>query len=456
MIEAVRNNVQAMLPPTQHAARPANLSLHFNRLCRAIDEQGEVQNKQNTVSALVNGYSSEAMQLYRLALNQWRRTMEDAPDSLCFSMKTTSPLVVGKGDQNVHEFGITLQLPWATPVIPGSAVKGVLSTFAHEQGDENWNKACLAGFSGEHAQLMFGGVDGNQKSSAGCLDFMDAWWVPQPHGNERNKPFIQDIITVHNRSYYQERANAFPNGTEDPLPNEFVVVRPDTEFLFVIRGPLAWCELAREMLKDAAREYGFGAKTRVGYGRLAYRKTLAEIAEAMPDMNDTELMGVFRANSTNAELAKAFCAQAEARACTKELEPLFRKFRPFHLFRLALEQGTLTVWKDVRNIYNDFKGALDLDQIDTKDPDVQAIYTLCVPLAENLPDDAWLWRFAPTADDLIAGKDINSIEQVLQDYISSSHFPAAAFREAIQNREDLDEVSKDLLLDIIDDLEESP
>ncbi len=337
MIQAVRDSIFSLLSFSHTVATPANLSLLFNRLCQGIDEdkKDKSESKENTLNALLNGYSEESFSLYKAAFERWKRiveTMAQEKDALCFEMEVRAPLVVGKGDQNVHEFGITLQPTWGTPVIPGAAIKGVLSSFAHEKGDGHWQKDCQSSFKGEYALIMFGGTNQKGEASAGCLDFLDAWWVPTGR-----TPFGKDIITVHNRDYHQGK-DVFPDGTCDPIPNKFVVIQPGQKFLFTICGDLSWRKLAKEILKDATREKkGFGAKTRLGYGRLSYLETTEDIVASLPDSSDQELKQRFRYNRENDSVMEKLKALLATRECNQDTLEMFTALLPEKslMFRLT-------------------------------------------------------------------------------------------------------------------------
>lgn len=181
MIKAVRKDIEKYLPGNSRD----NLSLLFNRLCPVIDDPREKEQEHKAANQVLvhleSGYSKAALELYKYAFNQWRWDMDAVPDVLSFFMVTTAPLVIGVGEQNVHEFGLILQAPWATPVIPGTAVKGLLSSYAHEHGGKEWHKGSMATrnnglspISGENSLNLFGGVGQNDKTFAGLVDFFSA------------------------------------------------------------------------------------------------------------------------------------------------------------------------------------------------------------------------------------------------------------------------------------------
>ncbi|PIE72264.1 MAG: type III-B CRISPR module RAMP protein Cmr6 [Deltaproteobacteria bacterium] len=442
MIPAVRNSIRSLFPNPHALANPNNPSLLFNRLCRGIDEQGETENKNNTIDALANGYPTEGFQLYTTAFKRWKETMAQDKDALCFEMEVRSPLVVGKGDQNVHEFGITLQAPWGTPVIPGAAIKGVLSSFAHEKGDNLWQKKPLSSFKGKYALIMFGGTNQNGEASAGCLDFMDAWWIPTG-----SKPFGRDITTVHNRDYRRGK-DVFPDGTCDPLPNSFIVIQPGQKFLFTIRGTASWCKLAKEMLKSAAKEHGFGAKTRLGYGRMIYLPTVNELRQDIPEMSDSELATIFTTHGSNSALDDIFRDAAKRRSYDKNLEPLFKKYRPALVMLQRLRDTPPQRLRDIRNVYQEIRERFKDNPIDTADPDVQDIYGFCQKFPDELarmPPDAWVWRFTPSAEDLLKGKNADEAQKIIANYTWASP-PLGDFRDVIEKQFAADEDSKEILL----------
>jgi len=405
MIQAVRDDLKALLP----SGPRDNLSLLFNRLCLKIDEGKETGAKDDALGNLVRGYSEKTYKLYSHAFRSWQRDLENDPAVVSFTMITSAPLVVGVGEQNVHEFGITLQTPWATPVIPGSAVKGVASTFAHSSGGGDWHKGILAdsknglsAVSGKHALSLFGGLDEGDIAFAGLVDFFPAWWMPTS-----KSPFMEDIINVHNRNYYQ--GGAWPDGTDSPVPNKFIVIKPGESFLFALRGPADWAELSKKILQQAAEHQGFGAKTRLGYGRLMYCKSDTELCADIPGFSNQELAVFFAKHHNNRNMIPALKQEVETRDYAPELKKLFRQFQPVTCFLADLKEIAKPDWKNIKNMYDSqYKKSLKSIELDPGQSDVREVYKFCrnyVP--DPMPD--WLKRFAPTAMDFLAGKNADEI-----------------------------------------------
>ena len=434
MISSIRKDLEDLLPGSSSALRMDNLSLYFNRLCRGIDEpsQREVQAKHATLDALLLGYSNESHDLYRHAFEEWKQFVSTLPDTLCFEMETAGPMVVGKGDQNVHEFGMTLQLPWGMPVIPGSAIKGVMSTFVSDRGDELWHKAFTGSFKGKYALIMFGGTDEEGRSFAGCLDLLDAWWVPRG-----KSPFKEDIINVHYQHYYRGQdyrdQECWPHGMENPVPNKFLVLKPGERFLFVIRGVDSLRGLAKNILIQAAGEYGFGSKTRVGYGRMKYVKTEKELRKEISGLSDEELIQLFKEGRVLDVLEQ----EVRRRSYNETLRPLFMKFRPARVLLAELEQRNPKNLQEAGTIRKQFRHQLPNAKINRSDPDIQRIFEYCYPLlgGQGL-DNTWLNALAPTAEDYLQGKDSQKIQDLITEY-DASWPPLYSFKETLENLEGL-------------------
>ncbi len=464
MIESIRQDLASL---NQNNNDRSNLSLLFNRLCLHIDEPAEKESgaKEQTLESLIHGYKAPGyLKLYKYALKKWRQKMEKSDDVICFEMKTISPMVIGKRDQNVHEFGMTLQLPWGTPVIPGSAVKGVASAFAHQTGGEHWYKkqsnkrqspedAIAAASAGKHSLVMFGGITADNDEYAGCLDFFDAWWVPSGNHTSAASPFCKDIINSHYSVYYQDGKTA-PHGMENPIPNPFAVIKPGEKFLFAIKGPQTWGKLAKNILVKAAADFGFGAKTGLGYGRLKYIKTPAEIAREIPHLSDQELAELFSKNNQDEHLNDAFKTEAYKRSYDTILKAMFKRYRPVCCFHHDLFKRKPEKWSEIRNIHEQHKKALNnADDIDPNEPLSQEIFDYCYPRVPRGTVPLWLERFAISAVDFIAGKTGDQILTMLEkEYPARTWPPINDLKSAIQASPSLSADDKELLTLHLEDI----
>jgi CRISPR/Cas system CMR subunit Cmr6 (Cas7 group RAMP superfamily) len=192
---------------------------------------------------------------YTGAFRRWqRRSPPGETGRRVLRVSTASPLAIGLGEPVPGENGLSTLSPYGVPVIPGSALKGVVRAYAEARfpSESPWG----AGGSELGTLLGVGGADGE----AGAVDFLDGWIEPG------GAPFVDDVITAHHARYYQSEGNTAPEGFDGPNPVHFAAVRG--KFRLVLEGPDDWLVPAVELVLAALAEQGVGAKTRAGYGRL--------------------------------------------------------------------------------------------------------------------------------------------------------------------------------------------
>lgn len=236
---------------------------------------------------------------YPHAFARWRSSF-GAPGDRCVEVELASRLLVGHGNTSATDVGLTVHHTWGVPLLPGSALKGLLAHYVDaaygpdradlppwDQSEAELERAGFQGVTwrgrriargpGEVYRALFGSPDAEQDAamrergleagaSAGLVAFYDALYVPDsaPDG----KPFAADVLTVHQKEYYDTSGGTWPNDYDSPNPVAFLTVRPGTRLLLVLTGPAAWTELAERLLFDALAEWGVGGKTSAGYGRL--------------------------------------------------------------------------------------------------------------------------------------------------------------------------------------------
>lgn len=232
---------------------------------------------------------------YPVAFRRWERALR-ASGALVFVAQAKSRLLVGHGNPAPTEVGLTLHRTWGVPMIPGSALKGLLAhyvrvtygpaeeTAAHPRDPQHrepdraafqgviWDGKRLVQGPGDVYRRIFGApdVDGSNPLELGArrgkVVFEDALWVP----DQDTIPLARDILTVHQKSYY--RSATLPNDYDEPQPITFLSVRPGAHFLIALSGPPDEKPLllrAQRYLEEALEEWGIGGKTAAGYGRLA-------------------------------------------------------------------------------------------------------------------------------------------------------------------------------------------
>lgn len=282
MIEARRKSVARLLAK-KDAPPCENLGQLFYRLPEVVRRHGEDADadhemRDKVFRSLAGQAPPPMREAYGTAYERWLRLVtRPGSDFEAIEMRTTKPLACGFGIASAFEFGLSLHPLWGLPYIPGSSIKGLVSSYAHHEGDEGWRRAHLAecDADGANALAMFGGLDDRGNHRAGLVSFFDALWVPGIRPKlQSDLPFKEpeeggpalDILTPHYGKYYIG-AKRPPDGQDNPVPFQFLVVPQGIAFLFVLRGPQGWRRLARAILTEALSTCGIGAKTRAGFGR---------------------------------------------------------------------------------------------------------------------------------------------------------------------------------------------
>lgn len=226
-------------------------------------------------------------------------------DTLCREVTFASRLLVGHGHASPTEVGLTVHQTWGVPVIPGSALKGILSHYLEtvygpeiDSDDPNkipdhpmdpsfseetksrarfqgpvWKGSRVAHGPGIIHRALFGAPAAESDKdfpeageTQGCVVFHDALYVPNSVSNDQ--PYVPDTLTVHQSLYYRGEGATLPNDYDDPNPVQFLTVRPGTRLLLALSGPKAWTDFAMAHLVDALTDWGVGGKTSAGYGRI--------------------------------------------------------------------------------------------------------------------------------------------------------------------------------------------
>jgi CRISPR-associated protein Cmr6 len=209
-----------------------------------------------------------------------------------------SRLLIGHGNSSATDVGLTVHHTWGVPVIPGTALKGLLAHYVAAvygpDGDDAsaeparqryrgvvWQGRRIKRGPGEVSRALFGAPEADDDAAvrlagqpagaaAGLVTFHDALYVP-----DSDPPFAIDVLTVHQKSYYDahhapgHRQGPWPTDYDSPNPVSFLTVRPGVRLLLALSGPPDWTALAEHLLLKALGQWGVGAKTSAGYGRLA-------------------------------------------------------------------------------------------------------------------------------------------------------------------------------------------
>lgn len=170
-------------------------------------------------------------------------------------------LATGLGLSHPVENGMTWHHTLGVPYLPGSAVKGIIRTWAEQWADTTH----------KDINRIFGPRD-KEKDKAdetaktvGTVNFFDA--LPtQP------VQLASDIMTPHYQKYYSG-AGEPPGDWSNPNPIPFLTVEAEQTFLFAIAPRKAEnaadLGIVLQWLDEALGMIGAGAKTATGYGRFS-------------------------------------------------------------------------------------------------------------------------------------------------------------------------------------------
>lgn len=238
----------------------AHPGLWFDKFLSSQANEGETQPKTDLVREVAG---IPAPELYKAFYTRWKSQLQTSGASVREAI-ALSRLSVGLGSESVIETSISFHRTYGVPVIPGSALKGLASAYAHQQldGDE-WRKATTDTPQGAAHRTVFGSSADND-AEAGFVTFFDALWIPGS-GAIESRPFAPDVMSVHHAEYYQGK-DVPPADWDSPTVVSFLTATGS--FLIALAGPDEWVDAAFEILGLALAEYGVGAKTSSGYGRM--------------------------------------------------------------------------------------------------------------------------------------------------------------------------------------------
>jgi len=236
---------------------------------------------------------------YRWTFERWKQSFSSLGDRL-FELVLATRLLVGHGNSSATDVGLTVHHTWGVPIIPGSALKGLLAHYVDalygpddpetapwdQSPDEQRKRVRYQGVTwrgrriergpGDIYRALFGAPEAEADAmmrehgleagaASGLVTFHDALYVPGSAPGD--KPHASDVLTVHQKKYYDSSGKSWPNDYDSPNPVGFLTVRPGVQMLFALSGPPDWTELAERLLRDALEQWGLGGKTSAGYGR---------------------------------------------------------------------------------------------------------------------------------------------------------------------------------------------
>lgn len=241
---------------------PSHAGLWLDRFLEDQTEEGsaadDAKGKKANLILGVTGMS--ACDLYHHAYARWRQGF-DPKRVLTAEATVCGRMIIGLGQKGALEAGIRLDHTWGVPVIPGSALKGLAATTAHQiLDDEGWRKRTRSLEPANSFEVLFGTTD-----EQGAVAFHDAWWIPTP---DRKLPLHLDVMTVHHPKYYQSRGKKVPPPSDMDSPTPIPFTSATGTYLLALEGEPEWCDVALGILEIGLAELGVGAKANAGYGRM--------------------------------------------------------------------------------------------------------------------------------------------------------------------------------------------
>ncbi|OPX70900.1 MAG: CRISPR system Cmr subunit Cmr6 [Methanoregulaceae archaeon PtaB.Bin009] len=188
-----------------------------------------------------------------------RYTGEIKPVTTSGDFTTCGRIIIGLGGENVLETGLTLHHTYGTPLIPGTALKGLASHYCDQVlGDKD--KEYKTG--GLYHEALFGTTD-----YSGHIIFHDAWITP----STMPESLQLDVMTPHHGDYYSGKGA--PTDCDDPVPITFLSVAGTFHIAVSCDNPededgKKWAAFVFGLLSEALEHWGIGGKTSSGYGRL--------------------------------------------------------------------------------------------------------------------------------------------------------------------------------------------
>lgn len=252
-------------------------------------------------------HSRDALEALRL--RQQAAAEKLGADVLIHPARLTAPLATGLGNEHPLENGFTFLNPHGLPYLPGSGAKGAIRRAAEELASGEWGDP--QGWSQPAIDALFGPgedrLDQGADFRCGALAFWDVFFVPP----KNRGALAVEIMTPHHAGYLQ--GSGSPHANEPPNPIPFLAIPAGAECRFAIQCNPAliedaalsanWTALLAAALEHAGEWLGFGAKSAVGYGRLAPDRKALAAQEAAARKRGEEALEKAREEAERARLA---------------------------------------------------------------------------------------------------------------------------------------------------------
>ncbi|WP_063753662.1 type III-B CRISPR module RAMP protein Cmr6, partial [Kutzneria sp. 744] len=153
-----------------------------------------------------------------------RHTTEAPRVAIGIDLSPLWRLVVGHGEDTVHETGLSMSPTYGVPIIPGSSLKGLAARSA-----KRTELIRVCGAPRPRPDEPTGTADTNESAQRGTVTITDALPLTPPR-------LVVDVLTPHVATYYQYFQNTRREGPppapaeyHQPIPVHFLAVQ-DTTF----------------------------------------------------------------------------------------------------------------------------------------------------------------------------------------------------------------------------------
>ena len=235
-----------------------NAGLLRDRYLEVSVKDDKIKDARDRLQDAICNAAVQTSAIYRLAYANNLKSVQLPKEDGIF--ETNGRMIIGLGGENVLETGISLQHTYGTPLISGSALKGLAAHYCDQVWSATEPKFKLGS---EYHETIFGTTE-----DSGHIIFHDAWITPESLASSL-KP---DVMTPHHTEYYSKKDGAAPSDFDDPTPIAFLSI--SGSFYVAVSCDVEnddgkkWAGLAFRILTKALKEWGIGGKTNAGYGRL--------------------------------------------------------------------------------------------------------------------------------------------------------------------------------------------
>ena len=260
-----------------------NFGLWYNKYTPIHPDTHKACNASGNVNRARSFYNNEYQSFARQPIKQLLENKHIDQFDFCQQMQKTEAkiltltatlktrLITGIGQTHPAETSLVLDHNLGIPYIPATTLKG-LTRLGHilfmlennnlpenviQQDRDKKPYLDLSANSFDNQHKLFGSEDKKAKAI-----FLDAYPLTIPE-------LEVDILTPHYKNYYTNPGHNPPTDTENPVPVQFLTVKPGIQFVFrtiILPEAKNYFPEIKKAYIQILQEEGIGAKTALGYG----------------------------------------------------------------------------------------------------------------------------------------------------------------------------------------------